>query len=113
MPTAFSATDAYVFVVLAICQACVILGAKSFRALNPKGNNRRVNRSAECRVANKEKESNRVRKFIAAAKVERAASADRNADGVTCFSFVHVFSGYVASLSRNYFYYKKTFKERP
>jgi hypothetical protein len=45
--------------------------------------------------------------------VERAASADRNADGVTCFSLVHVFSGYVASLSRNYFYYKKTFKERP
>jgi hypothetical protein len=36
--------------------------------------------------------------------VERAASANRNAGGVACFSFVHVFSGYVASLSRNYFY---------
>jgi hypothetical protein len=36
--------------------------------------------------------------------VERAASADRNADGVACSSFLHVFSGYGASLSRNYFY---------
>ena len=95
---------AYVVVVLAISEACVILGAQSFRALKSKGNNRRENRQTGGRAAKKENESHRVRKFIAAAKVERAASADRNADGVTCFSFVHVFSGYVASLSRNYFY---------
>jgi hypothetical protein len=55
MLTALSDNNAYIFVVLAICEACVILGAHRFRALNPKGNNRRKNRAAACRVANKEK----------------------------------------------------------
>ena len=39
--------------------------------------------------------------FIAAARVERAVCACRTAFRVFCNSIVHVFSGYVASLSIN------------
>lgn len=75
--------------------------------------NRRGNRYDKVPGGLTQQREIRVRKFIAAAKMERVACACSNTSAVSCNSLVHVFNRYVASLSGIINKNSTLFKERP